>query len=1182
MRGFSFAVALALIPIGLTAQTSTGRLAGSVVDQSGSAIPGAKVTAAHEGLGLELETETSAAGGFRFSALPAGSYAVDIVAEGFQGRRLGGVKVDAAAETALAPVALAVGDVREVIEVTAASPSVQSKNAELTSTITREQIENLPLIGRDPLSFVKLQAGVASGGASATTINGQRTSFSTVTLDGVNIQDNYIRSNALDFLPSRTLIDQVAELTVTTQNANAGMSGGASGVSFVTPSGGGDFHGNAYWHNRNDALGAANWFSNRQGLPEPSLNVNQAGASLGGPVVKNKLFFYANYEALRRRAQTLANTQILTEPARRGVFRYIDLEGNLQQVNVLNMQGLQPDSEARRVLDSIPAADQINNFDLGDSSRDRLLNTAGHRYLTRSDGARDALTSRLDWATSDTDLISATYKFSREDNDRPALGNGYHADPVVRDFGHGNFLSLGWTATPSVRFTNEARFGFNLAPGDFRTTERLGDFLVTGYLFTNPTVGFMPQGRNTDTFNYSDNAAYRAGRHDLRFGFQAQQIRVESFDSAGTLPTLGLLTDVDSQYLLSSAFFPGGISSDDLLTAQDLLATLGGIVGQATQTFNVRDRSSGYVPGQEFRRRYRYDSWGLYLQDNWDLAPTLNLNLGLRWDYHGRVDEADGLMLTPVVGTGGVIPTLLSDATLDFAGGEAGRPLWKPDRNNFAPNVGLAWDVFGDGSTAVRAGYSISYVTDEHLQAADNAVTANDGLQGGPLLQNLDRFLSQGPPGLGAPALELPRRVSQNQALDPTAAVFTVDPGLRTPYVQQWTFGLQRRLPHSTVLEARYVGNKGTKLLRAFDYNQVLLRENGFLDDFVRARANGFLALEALGRFEPEFNGALVGSRPLVFFPQLEDGGLLGSSVVQEMIRRGEPGSLAELYILNGFTDGRGVSFRRNQNALVSDMVTNYSSSSYHALQIEARRRASNGMVWQANYSFSKVLTDSSGTQVRFDPFLDIAQPELERARATFDLTHVLNGNVVWELPLGQGTLRQGWTIGSILSWQSGSPLSVLSGRGTLNRPGRSVENTASTSLTKDEIEDALGFRMTDDGPFFVAASAISPRDGSGVSPAGEAPFAGQIFSHPDPGEAGALQRRLFSGPSALGFDFSLMKKTRLSDSQHITVGARVENILNHPTFFAGNQFLDDEQFGRISGTLTSPRRVELLLRWGF
>ncbi|MEZ5395072.1 MAG: hypothetical protein R2724_19935 [Bryobacterales bacterium] len=225
-----------------------------------------------------------------------------------------------------------------------------------------------------------------------------------------------------------------------------------------------------------------------------------------------------------------------------------------------------------------------------------------------------------------------------------------------------------------------------------------------------------------------------------------------------------------------------------------------------------------------------------------------------------------------------------------------------------------------------------------------------------------------------------------------------------------------------------------------------------------------------------------MGSQPLTFFPQLEFGGALDSSTVQELIRTGQPGSLAELYIRNGYTEGRAVSFRRNQNALVGDLVTNYSSSSYHALQLEARRRAARGIIWQANYSLSKVLTDSSGTQVRFDPFLDNAQPRLERARATFDLRHVFNANLVWDLPLGSGKLRDGWTVGSIWNWQSGAPLSVISERGTINRPSRSTQNTASTSLTKPQLGDVLRFRMSDDGPYYVAASAINPRDGTGVA----------------------------------------------------------------------------------------------------
>ena len=699
---FSLLVVLCVVPPSLPAQTATGRLSGTVLDSTGAAIPGAAVTVRSETSGLAVWLETDAAGGFIALALPSGQYSVEAEAEAFQRQIVRTVKVDVARETSLPPIRLEIGSITESIEVKGGVSQVQTTTAEISSTVTMDQIQHLPLIGRGALNLIYLEAGVAFQGRTPTVINGQRTSFSNVTLDGINIQDNYIRDNGLNFSPNRPLVDQVSEFTITTQNGGAAFGGGSSQVNLTTHAGTNDFHGNLYWHNRNTRFSANQWFSNRTGTPKPFLNRNQAGGSLGGPIVKNRLLFYTNYELTRERAEVLTNTRVLTADAREGIFTYRDGLGQVRKANVLQLARVPRNEAVMDILEDVPGPEAINNFDVGDSDPTLLRNTAGHQFNVRSNKDRDAVTNRLDYVLSEQHWLSGTYQFTRDQPDRPSAGVGYSRVPPVKEFSHTHLLSLGWGWTPGPHWTNELRAGFNLAPGEFRTTDQLPSHFLTGFLFDNPVVDFEPEGRATDTYNLVNNTARQAGTHSLRFGGSAQRVHVETYRWGGTIPTYGIGINILNPLGLNATQFPGGISNQDLDAAEALLTTIGGLISNGTQTFNIADRGSGFIPGQEFRRRYSLNSYGFYGQDSWRVSPALTLSLGLRWEYTGRAEEEDGLWLSPVVTSGDVRETLLTNATLDFAGDAVGRPLYEKDLNNFAPNIGIAWDLFGTGKTSLR------------------------------------------------------------------------------------------------------------------------------------------------------------------------------------------------------------------------------------------------------------------------------------------------------------------------------------------------------------------------------------------------------------------------------------------------------------------------------------------------
>ena len=747
-------------------------------------------------------------------------------------------------------------------------------------------------------------------------------------------------------------------------------------------------------------------------------------------------------------------------------------------------------------------------------------------------------------------------------------------------------MSVAWRWSPGASFTNELRGGFNLAPATFTTSEEFGDYIIDGMVYSNPVNTFRNQGRNTDTYALMDNAFYMRGKHAIQFGFQTQQIRVETFDEAGITPTYSVGIGVGNPGLSASSL--PGIGYSDFMSANSLLATLAGYVTSYSQKFNVTSRTSGFVDGSSNIRHYRLNDYAFYVLDTWKIKPRLSLNLGLRAELPSVVDERDSLSLLPVIQNNDPIATLLANSTIDFAGSKAGRPWYNRDKNNFAPNIGFAWDVTGDGNTVLRAAYSISYVNDETIRAISGNVENNEGLSATASRAGLSGRVSESLPSITMPVYKVPRTIEENYQQNMFTAFGLPDPNLRTPYVQQWSFGIQRKVK-DMVVEVRYVGNHSTKLFRAYDVNPEVIEANGFLDDFKRAQQNGYLAYAAYGVFDPSYNSGIPGSQPLTVFSQLPYGGLLFNPFVRSLIQSGQAGELACQYHTAGLAGP--VAFYQNPFSLASIMLSNYSNSTYNALQIDVRSRVRSGFQFQGNYTYAKVLSDSDGVgQSRWEGFRDPSNPKIDRARPSFDITHAIKGNFVYDLPAGESHrlnyrplnwLLKGWTVSGITTLQSGNPFSILSKRGTLLRVYRSGENTAAPLLNKEQLDDILQFRMTESGPFIVAASAIGS-DGRGVAPDGQPPFIGQAFSHPGAGEIGALQRRWSSGPWEYLLDLAFMK--RMIIKEHHSLELRVEslNILNHPTWFIDDQDISSVNFGQITSTSNSPRRFQFSMHYRF
>lgn len=1228
---FTLALLTSCLFTGLViAQSNTGSLVGTVVDQQGAVVAGATVTISDDATARVRTVQASSGGAFSVPSLEVGDYTVTVTAQGFKTFTATELKIDVGKQYSL-NVVLEPGGVAETVTVVAGADVLNATTAELSNTVSPRQIQELPLNGRNPLALITLQAGTSSNGATNTSINGQRTSFTNITRDGINVQDNFIRSNATDFSPQRPGVDDVSEFTLTSSNAGAEAGYGASQVQLVTQRGQSEFHGAVFNYNRNSKFSSRPFFA----ATRPFLNRNQFGGKIGGPmplprfgeggpaVYRNKGFFFFNYEGFRQRQQSSQLKTILLPQAREGVFTYVDNAGVTRQINLITafsnrfgLNGINPVVQSR-ILAAVPTAG--NTTDAGDQR-----NTTGFRFNARSNIDRDNYTMRFDVDANSRHSFNVIYSHGSETNDRPDVATGYTPAPLVIQPATRNFLSTGWRWTPTGSFTNELRGGFFTSEPTFNRTGQLPDFLLTIPLISNPETTFLDQGRKSENYTISDNASLIRGNHSLRFGGSWTFFTTDSFAHFDTTQRFTLATNTQTG-ALSAADFAGGISAAQVTTANQLIALLGGIAGSTTRTFNATTTTSGFTPGAPNRNILDFDHFGLYFADQWRVSPSLTLNLGLRYELYTGLRERNGFGLEPVIGSRDPIAAILDpNGMVDFLGNNApGNQFYKTDKNNFAPVLSFAWSpdfenrllgsVFGRGGrTVIRGGYRISYVNDEFVRGPDNAQGGNAGLSTSRTFTINNRL---GLPlfNIPEPAFSIPRTFAEGNALagNNFGTVFAVHPNLKVPMSQEWNFGIQREVGFQTALEVRYVGGMSNNLVRGLDFNEVNIFDNDFLNDFNRARNNCAAQGATLpGSGNPvfrctnaNFNPAIPGSVPLTVFPNLVAGGLLTNATVLGQIQAGIPADLGIIYVTNGLAGT--VQFLANPNAGVADLLMNDGKYRYHALQTEVRRRFTQGFHLQANYTFQKTLTDASGVgQTNFEPRLSNRFPQLDYSRADYDSTHVFNLNTIYELPFGSGKrwlsgggasdrIFGGWQVTSIIQAATGAPITIVDPRGTLNRVGRAGRQTALTNLTKDQIKDLIGIFRTPCGVFFINPQAIDLNHealaagrcsgptgilsggatGRGSRGFDQPTFGGQVFFNVAPGQTGDLERAFINGPIFFNWDASIIKNIRLTETTRIQLRAEAFNVLNRANFFAsqfGNLNINSTNFGRITQTFTS------------
>ena len=1234
LRGFAAAVVCSASL--LYGQTTS--LRGTVNDQSQAAIPDAVVTLTQMETGVTRSTLTKPEGRYAFQALSPGEYKVSVQKPGFGTFEQVGLRllVDTPATV---DVQLEIASSKQTVMVEEAAQTLNQVDASVGNAFQRKQVQDLPIQTRNAVQLLSLQPGVTQNGE----VMGARRDQNNITLDGVDVNDNQnslsgLNGNDQGGTPNPTAsgtsasapaigfnsalpvpLDSVMEFRVTVagDNADAGHSSGGQ-VSLITRSGTNDFHGSAYEYNRNTAYTANNFFNNRSGVDRPQLVRNQFGASLGGPIKKQRAFFFLNYERRIDSSQLPQSRVVPSESLKQGLLKFKTSDGVTQTLNSAQVRQLDPLGVGINQF----SLNYLQQFPTGNnpaaSGADGGLNFNGLLFNAPVKLDYRTYVGKFDWTIDSQAKHMLSFRGTLSNQQQTITPAQYPGQAAAQDgFADNRGFSVRYTALLTPSLVNVASVGLtrigNQISGPAGTALSFGPISPITNYSNRAAIRINP------VYNVTDNLTWTKGSHTIVGGINFLFFDNALSNYANSYPSysfsrgilVGLGQDIYPSVLASVAGGNSALKLSNSTAVTNGMGTLLGLINSQTVTYQYQKNGSTIPLGQPQSLDFITRNYEAFVQDTWKVTPKLTLSYGLHYQLSTPPYEASGLQVAPtpainqyfanrVYAQANGIPgnQLPNGDRLSYSlnGPVNGRPSWyRQDSNNFAPRISIAYAP--SNKTVIRAGAAMLYDAYGNDLVTNFSRLGSVGLSsriGFPASYNFTtspRIAADGtlPALANAPPGGFPYTPPDVTGI--TGTLYGISPDLVAPYSYVLNFNVAHQLKGGYSLELGYVGRLSHKTLLQTDTSTPLIYfqdpKSGQTwtqnDSAMQALYNNGSGLTPN---QVKANPNLVPTSAFVenLFPSLANVYIPGGATANYyygIFGENSGSHLDNLHQLdrqNCYTVSGCYTFFAPQSS-ATPTWTNAGNANYHALIVTLRRPLSKAIGFDLNYTWSHAIDNASTAASNAGQFGGVLQnaflPGQSRGSSDYDLRHQINANVLYELPFGRtksylssaptwlDEIVGGWQVSSLIRIQSGLP-SIINGNGVFNT------NYWQSSLAVPYGDiPSTGTAMMDERGYPSLFSSTSTADS---------------FQDAYPGQSGL--RGIVRMPWQRNVDVAVTKNFRLPGTesfQHsLQFRAEAFNVFNFVNYTTVSlQLSNPNTFGQFQ-TAADARVLQLALRYSF